>query len=228
MNLIMSIRTKYSVLFISLLCFAFCSCRKKKEEIKNYNYQLPSTIESYTYFKAGTYWIYQDSATSIMDSVYVTSANKGVKVIKFEDNLGYQGSFGWFSCWMYSSHDNYQYEHWVDQTWEIYGSPTTCNRSKYSTQFSGPNGGNSILYANLALGSNLYSNSSTVTYKAFYNSYILQSDTFNNVKKWYNSQNFTEDRNRTNFYIANNIGIIRKELLDSNKVWNLLRYKIIQ
>ena len=40
--------------------------------------------------------------------------------------------------------------------------------------------------------------------------------------------NVAESNQKTNHFYAQEVGLIRKELLDSNQVWNLIRYNIIK
>ena len=46
--------------------------------------------------------------------------------------------------------------------------------------------------------------------------------------KMNNTIDVIQNSQKTNYFIAKNIGIIRKEYLDSAKVWNLVRYNIVQ
>ena len=39
---------------------------------------LPAELKSYTLFEPGTYWIYQDSASQRLDSVWVVSIERSV------------------------------------------------------------------------------------------------------------------------------------------------------
>ncbi|MDF2453926.1 MAG: hypothetical protein K0S26_3430 [Bacteroidota bacterium] len=43
-----------------------------------------------------------------------------------------------------------------------------------------------------------------------------------------NKQSMIDNKQDTYYYIAKNIGIVRREQLDSNRTWNLIRYNIVQ
>ena len=50
--------------------------------------------------------------------------------------------------------------------------------------------------------------------------------TFGRTIKMFEQNTFTEGKQPTNRYFSENVGLVRKELLDSNQVWNLVDYHI--
>ena len=65
-------------------------------------------------------------------------------------------------------------------------------------------------------------------YKDYYDSLQILSNSFHKVSKFHSTINETMENSPTNFYIAKNIGIIRKEKLNTSQTWNLIRYHIVQ
>jgi len=51
---------------------------------------------------------------------------------------------------------------------------------------------------------------------------------FSNVQKWLNKLSMIDTRQDVCYYISKNIGIVRREQIDSNRTWNLIRYNIVQ
>jgi hypothetical protein len=208
--------------------FNFC---KKKDNSINSSQTLPSdhdknTLESYCYFLPGSYWIYEDSISKELDSVYVVFAAKGTKTVTEQDSLGYQGIYDWFNCKVLSSYDKYEYVNWMDETWDLFGGTSCVRRSKYATVQSGSNTGTTIFFSLVNLHKKLYDGITEVEYSSFYTSFSVLSNSYSSVQKWTNTVNYTEDKNKTLYFFKQGIGIVRKELIDSSKVWNLKRYKI--
>ncbi|MBS1636220.1 MAG: hypothetical protein JST26_09910 [Bacteroidetes bacterium] len=223
--------TYLKMLFLMLVLTACQKCKKDPEAKPNYHFEIPQELWDYGCFKPGTYWVYEDSISHIIDSVWVFKANGGNKTISESNDYPYTGTFGWYSCWSESSYDHYQYENWVDQTWNVNYSDksiTALNREKYSTANSSYNTGQTILMANANLNKKLGTYPDYTEYVYLYNIYSENGLNFSSVEKWYNSKSIIDDKQNTNYYIARNIGIIRREQADSNHVWKLVRYHIVQ
>ena len=64
---------KYFILLIATTTFCFSSCRKDKQpEPKTYGQgSALQSVKDYAIFKKGTYWVYQDSTSLELDSVWV-------------------------------------------------------------------------------------------------------------------------------------------------------------
>jgi hypothetical protein len=219
------------LLFISI-CLTGCQkCKKKQPEPDaGFNSPVNTDLYAYAYFKPGTYWVYQDSITNILDSVYVTYANNGTYTNgDAEVAQGYyRGTFNWFKCEMISSYDHYKYQNWMDQSYEVNGSIPVANREKYIMPGSGSNFGKTVHVAITSIGQQISAYPDYVYYKKFYNNITINDSLFYNVQKWLNMHSIIDYEQNTYYYIAKNIGIIRREQLDSNRTWNLIRYNIIQ
>ncbi|MBS1636221.1 MAG: hypothetical protein JST26_09915 [Bacteroidetes bacterium] len=208
-------------------------CKKDPEAKPNYHFEIPQELWDYGCFKPGTYWVYEDSITHIIDSVWVFKANGGNKTISESNDYPYTGTFGWYSCWSESSYDHYQYENWVDQTWNVNGAAagytnTNVNRDRYSTPSSQSNTGETILTSDIQKGKTLYTRQGATNYETFYSNFLLAGYSYIDVEKWKNDKCVIDDGQNTIYYIARNIGIIKREQADSNHVWKLVRYHIVQ
>jgi hypothetical protein len=228
---IMAMKKLAYLLFISI-CLTGCQkCKKKQPEPDaGFNSPVNTDLYAYAYFKPGTYWVYQDSITNILDSVYVTYANNGTYTNgDAEVAQGYyRGTFNWFKCEMISSYDHYKYQNWMDQSYEVNNNIPRVFREKHMMPGSGSNFGKTIHLATIPVGNQLTVYPDYVYYKSFYPSFLANDNLFYNVQKWLNAHSIVDNEQNTNYYIAKNTGIIRREQLDSNRTWNLIRYNIIQ
>lgn len=216
--------------FICVVTFTGCKKDSKTEPDTGFSSPVNTDLYAYAYFKPGTYWVYQDSISGILDSVYVTYANNGTYTNgDAEVAQGYyRGTFSWFKCDMISSYDHYKYQNWMDQSYEVNGSAPSVNRVRSHMPNSGTAGGTTINLAIVPVGKSLGIMLDYVTYQKYYNSFSVNTISFFSTQKWYNFNSNCDDDQNTNYYIAKNIGIIRREQLDSNRVWNLIRYYIHQ
>ena len=226
-----TIRKIAYILFISI-CLTGCQKCKKKQPEPDLGFSSPvnTDLYAYAYFKPGTYWVYQDSISGILDSVYITFANKGTYTNgDAEVAQGYyRGTFSWFSCDAISSYDHYKYQNWMDQSYEVNGSAPTVNRERYIMPGSGNKNGETIHTAIISIGQKLTSYPDYIYYQNFYTNFMVNNIVFNNVQKWLNKQSMIDAKQDTYYYISKNIGIVRREQLDSNRTWNLIRYNIVQ
>lgn len=224
---------KLVYLLFAIICVtAFQGCKKDKnaEPEKGFSAQVNPDLYAYAYFKPGTYWVYQDSISGAIDSVYVTFANKGTYTngdAEVAQGL-YRGTFNWFTCNAISSYDHYKYQNWMDQSSEVNGSPPTVNRERFIMPGSGNKNGQTIHIATILPGQHLTSYPDYIYYTFFYNNYIVFGNLVSSVQKWLNKKSMIDDKQDTYYYLAKNVGIIRREQLDSNKTWNLVRYHINQ
>lgn len=226
-----TIRKIAYILFISI-CLTGCQKCKKKQPEPDLGFSAPvnTDLYAYAYFKPGTYWVYQDSISGILDSVYITFANKGTYTNgDAEVAQGYyRGTFSWFSCDAISSYDHYKYQNWMDQSYEVTSNTPLVKRVKIQTPISSSGGGTNINIAIVPTGKTLYVQLDYVTYQYYYSVFSVKSQMFSATQKWTNYGSNCDDDQNTNYYIAKNIGIVRREQLDSNRTWNLIRYNIVQ
>ncbi len=218
----------FYIIFLSL--FLIVACKKKKEDdevIPCRNFQ---DLQSFSYFKKGSYWIYKDSAGSSLDCVYVFNDtnyiyhNPGWGIIK-------EGDYQFYSNSLYSYFDGDQYFYKID--YGYYGSNGQVGtwRERRKQTPNGYNGTTFLMYNIFEEGSfiNPWTSPGEVYYKGSYDTIRIEGIVYKNIAKFFDNHNASEkNESPTNFWVAKNIGIIRKEILDSNKIWNLIRYNVKQ
>ncbi|HEV7232513.1 MAG TPA: hypothetical protein VGO45_14345 [Bacteroidia bacterium] len=218
-----------NLLIAVVLGLVLFSCKHDAPTPPSYTIALSPTLRDYGYFLPGTYWVYEDSASHSLDSVYVLSASTGTNSVTKQQNLGYVGTFGWFKMQLFGTRQAETDNEWVDMTYSMNFPAAVLWRNKtvngnfigenflmtddFNTQFSTaaprePNGSIGIVNA--------------------FDTLRVLNTVFKTVVEMYDKKNSCEGNNRSNVYISKHTGVIRKELLDSNKVWNLKRYHIVQ
>jgi len=220
------------LILITLFCLCFCSgCRKRDNRAIGDIYLIPQEVKDYTYFLSGTYWIYQDSITGNFDSVYVFDAYIDTDTIELKPDDPGKEIVEYYFYRTKSSYLNKMV------TYDCNTSFYKCVDNKemrpcfYTTRGNSDGSGFCFFYEfyegawTYAGYGNIYSK---ITLVKNWGSFQLNNATYSNVVEFYDDKNITEDDNRTCFYFSKNIGIIRKEILDSNQTWNLIRYNIVQ
>ena len=215
--------------YLCLIAILFFSTCKKDPKILSstapgYVYE---DIAAYSYFKTGTYWIYKDSTSGVEDSVYVYSDTS--YLYHRTGTVQEDGDYMYYECHANSAYDTYNYYYKIDMGFYILSTGevgTVRVRTK-----PGDYVGQTYLMSNRFIADDVITwwlGDGATYYKAYYDSINLSGITYHAAAKFYDTSNSAEYSSPTFFYIAKNVGIIRKEKLDSNKVWNLIRYNIIQ
>jgi hypothetical protein len=212
-----------------LLCtLILLGCKKDEpipcQETGNENCEDIQNVKHFFYFKVGSYWVYEEETSGDLDTVYVTEAS--------ENPTNYD-----FDVRVYSTYQDYFYHFWP----EYYGagscqdSGPICSaclrvkRSKYKPgEYVGE--GRSFIFV-MEVGDfeyvpNTAFTNNKIIIDAKYDSYLIDTLIFNRTVKMHELNTFIEDKQPTNHYFSEDVGLIRKELLDSNKVWNLIDYYI--
>lgn len=215
-----------SILFFVSIVIGSCKKEPPPELPLGWDY-VHQDLVAYTQFKTGTYWIYRDSLSGLEDSVYCyvdTSFMYHQTGCVQKD-----GDYMFYNCQFHSYLDGYDYYNKISEgNYSITNGQLATVRVKYKP---GDYAGETFIMSNCFRQGNQatwYLGAGTVYYKAFYEAYAGIVDSFPKVVKFYDTENRTEFSSPTNFYISKNFGIIRKEILDSNKVWDLVRYHILQ
>ncbi len=182
-------------------------------------------VKNFFAFKVGSWWVYEEETSGVRDSVYVTEYQN--------DPSNYN-----FDVRVYSSYQDYYYHYWpvfasgaqsCNESGVICKWCVTIERSKYRPG-DFVHQGNCFLFIP-KIGS--YSTTSNPVFpgnKIFIsnvdNNFTINNLEFNRTVKVYELNSFMEGQQPTNHYFSENVGLIRKELLDSNQVWNLVNYHI--
>lgn len=227
--------TKHTFLFAILLMSIAYSCKDKTPEpniacsSNPYGCNSVSVAKEFFLFKPGSYWVYEEEHSHMRDSMYVYS---------YANGSNYD-----FDIVIKSALDNFQYHYWP----EYNGQPndnqcsTTkpvakkCMNIKRSKYIPGSPGvfvgeGRCMFFQyNLtdsvpSYSTNFESNFIHIT--AIMDAYELGDLDFSKTVKVYNRKDQQSNLHPTNHYYSKGVGLIRKELIDTPEVWNLVNYYI--
>lgn len=223
------------ILIISISLTGCQQCKKDTITPKQYlNYVPTASIKPYAIFKTGTYWVYQDSATYKLDSVWVYHYSETVDTVYYKDNTYYVCPVLLYQTFS-SKYRSNNYVQFNTGGEFLYKLNTVIEGVVDSTGFVG----DWIKCFNpFTIGSDrgFYTSFDISVILNYYPTYNVLQQPYSSVYKYshtkdcssyyfISSQSYS---NKTNTYYAPNIGLIRKEIPDSNKVWNLIRYHINQ
>ena len=233
-------------LFIILLMsvvFTYCKKDTKTTTTPPQNIVSPvyEDLKPYCYFKTGSYWVYQDSLhPANYDSVYVIQHGIGWDTIKVETiSCIKPGIYEVFGTKMKDAQN---------RTWNFICESSTgyrcTNIGRYivkldlSFVFQATNLNASFTYLSnyynpgYVINSLISNYGDKMTFYGYYDSLEVNSKKFKSVICFNNyvlgSYVNTSFKINTNYLVSKNIGIIRKVELDSNRIWNLLRFNLVK
>ena len=226
----MNLNKHFTILLASCIALlgmgVSCKDKNKKSFCEENPGQCQSVItaQEYFLFKIGSWWVYEEEMTHERDSMYVYES--------VNDSNSY-----YFSSRIHSELQDYNYHYWP-----IYVSSNSCSMSSpvqskcLLIKRSKAKPGEFIdegycFYVNFgintSLGSfNTYYPNNYISVEAIMENYSLGNFQFGKTIKIHELNTFMEGKQPTNHYYSKGIGLIRKELLDSNEVWNLVNYHI--
>lgn len=224
---------KKALLFLSLF-FALSlmhSCNKDKTTCTtcptggNSDCEDIQNVKNFFAFKVGSWWVYEEETSGARDSVYVTSYQNNPANYDFDVRV-------------YSTYQDYYYHFWPansSTSQQCKDNGIICHRcvkirrSKYKPgDFVGE--GTCFIFLPI-LGSKdlnpnaFYENNYVYTHQVM-DSFALDSFDFNRTIRMFEDNTRIEGIQPTNHYFSEGVGLVRKELLDSNQVWNLVNYHI--
>jgi hypothetical protein len=184
-------------------------------------------VKDWFYFDVGSRWVYEEENTGQRDTLIVTSS--------WSDTGSYQ-----FSTILNSSYDGYNYPQWTSSAIPV-GDDNLVKKSIRSTSVkkaktkSGDYVGESTCFVFYPLAGYSQPNNSL----AFITDNVLYTDStffsieladqeYINVIKMREDHSTIEEGQPTIHLYATGVGLIRKELIDSNQVWNLISYSVSQ
>ena len=224
---IMNRRLTLFLIVTAALAGMAVSCKDKNK--KAYCEENPSQCQSvlaakdFFLFKEGSWWVYEEETSHERDSVYVT---------EYYDSGGYD-----FDLQTHSTLEDYNYHYWP-----IYIGGNNCSsnlpiqskclfikRSKSKPGDFVDEG--YCFFVNYRIGASLGSFNTVYENNKIYvteihDYYELGNMNFERTIKIHELNTFMEGRQPTNHYFSKGVGLVRKELLDSNQVWNLVSYHI--
>ncbi len=219
------------------LLFAFCSllliaasCKDKKNK-KSYCTNNPSECQSvlaakdFFLFKEGSWWVYEEETSHERDSMYVT---------QYLNSSGYD-----FDMRVKSALTGYEYHFspfYAGGNQSCSESNAIADKCLYVNRTKGQMGDyvgeGYCFFVNTIKGDwayitgNIYFENNKIIVENSYNEYAVGFLTFGRTYKIHELNTRIEGIQPTNHFYSKNVGLIRKELLDSNQVWNLVSYHI--
>ncbi|MFT6245213.1 MAG: hypothetical protein ACJA0U_002659 [Salibacteraceae bacterium] len=204
-------------------------CKKDEptpcQETGNENCEDIQNVKNFFYFKEGSYWVYEEETSGDLDTVYVTEAA--------ENPTNYD-----FDVRVYSTYQDYYYHFWPEYFPGNNGCPDngsiskrclSVKRSKYKPgdfvseakcMFFIPTVGESDGNWNSQYPGNI------VRIVSIDDNFALDTLNFERTIKVFEDNTVMENHQPTNHYFSENIGLVRKELIESSKIWNLVNYYI--
>jgi hypothetical protein len=217
------------IITLLLYTLILLGCKKDEpascQETGNENCEDIQNVKKVFYFKVGSYWVYEEEISGDLDTVYVTES-------------AHDPSSYYFEVRMYSTHQDYYYHFWPQnaassQNCVDFGLICErCAKVKLSKYKSGDYVGEGTCFIFLPKpGEFDYNPNSQDPNNIVYvddslSEFVLDSFVFERTIKMHELHEITENYQPTNHYFSENVGLVRKELIDSNKVWNLIDYYI--
>jgi hypothetical protein len=206
------------------------SCHHDPSVQQSYCKQNPGMCETvmeakdYFAFKQGSWWVYEEETSHERDSVYV-------------DQAGNDPNDPGFDCSVISTRSGYTYDYYPQYTPAKGCSYTGISskrcvyirRSKYKPGdyigdeicfFIQNREGDSVGVSNYPIPNN------RLHVKDILMTYSLGNLQFAKTIQVFEDHTLIEHNSPTNHYFSKGVGLIRKELIDSNQVWNLVSYHI--
>lgn len=176
-------------------------------------------------FKTGSWWVYEEESSHERDSLYVT------------ESVDTESAD--FSVWVYSQREDMRYHYFpliVEaspcQSQTTIHRDTKCLYVRRSKGNFGNYIGEDICFfiqywkGQNAKVTNIDFPHDKITVSDVYQEYQLSGFVFPTTVKIHENNTFIENNEETNHYFSKGIGLVRKELLGSNQVWNLVSYYI--
>ena len=226
---------KYTILSIISIFLLGVSCKDKtpiQPTPNNYCVENPGSCETvmegkrYFAFNMGSWWVYEEETSSARDSVYVTESHNDHEDFKFDVR-------------MHSTYQGYNYHYWPD-----YVNTSSCslnnessNKCMFINRSKGKPGdyiGESRCFFVSFIKGSFETTGSDLTYcpnnriivDDVLNTFEIGNFSFDKTVKIHELCSYIEGKQSTNHYYSKDIGLVRKELLDSNQIWNLVNYYI--
>jgi hypothetical protein len=205
--------TYYSIYFIlSLICGTYISCDGTWGKKHTNTYTLSQEFKDYTVFNTGSYWVYEDSASKAIDSIYL-----------FSQTFSFVGG-SYNRPDKSESLEQRKYSSLHLDTLFFIGYLPLDNQDGVYAELMTNILNLDINYFEATLGSYGVPSSNITFYDEKRDS-IFFREKFYQVKIFTNLQQFINQSKKV--YYANHIGLVRKELFNG-QVWNLVRYHVSQ
>ena len=203
----------------ALLCF-LQGCKRENDPPEPEIFLFDQAMYDYCYFKTGTWWVYRDSATGMLDTVVIVENGNGIDTAWQEGRIWRISD--WFSCHAENKRTGY--------TNRYFGHSSFKNLVKKNKTTTGNYIGETIhFFSPSDIGAKRYPLSGgTVEIIACFESLQLNNKIFKKVFVLDDSKNLSNWGTTTVTKLAQNTGIIQFEIKDSAQVWQLIDHHIIQ
>jgi hypothetical protein len=179
-------------------------------------------LHDWFFYDEGSYWIYEEENSGALDTVTVYDAWRGA------DPDGEEG-FIWHS---YSSYFDYDFTYIFHDSFSRSCAIGNCQCKRVERSKSRPGdfvGADYIFHSPVFVGNwGTLDDGAVVTVTDRLDSLTLNNHIFTNVFRHHATEDDSEGDQEVVYFIGRHFGIIKKELIDENQVWNLIDYEIIQ
>lgn len=177
-------------------------------------------LKEYTYFKEGSYWIYEDSISGAIDSQFVFHAAEGDGY--YSD--GYKKY--WFECFILSAYDTFEYKHRFYSSWTG-KNPYRSKVFRAKTRIGDYVGETILIEYPIVPGNTLYwGNGDMITTASFAPYQQVGDSTFYDVVTVTHQDDPTTG-GAGECQLARHKGIISQRI-DGGPYWRLIRYHVEQ
>ncbi len=212
--------------FFLLITIVILSCQRDEEEpvpiIQACEYDDSiEELKAWHYFKQGTWWVYRDENSGDVDTIGVYHSGDGVS----ENNWPF---FYWYAQ---SSATDFEYRYRFSESYSRNCNDThdcMCHKVDRSTITSNDFIGSDWCFSypnvpGIYITNGWYGRSTLVE---IFPLYEISNFGFDEVIHWKSDEHPSENYQVVEFYIAKNIGIIRRILPEQNRDWVLIDYYI--
>lgn len=231
----MNLNKQFTILLAS--CIALLSmgvsCKDKNNNGTTNSCDNPGTCQTvleakeYFLFNYGSWWVYEEETSHERDSMYVILSNND------------PNSYG-FECNIKSSLTDFVYYYWSVYYQNISGCSTTNPIFKHCIyvrrekgKFQNDLGESNVFFISYKVGDFIYTGGdmfycpdNKIHVGAILDTFTVSNFDFQKTVRIDEDCCFQEGKQPTKFYYTKGVGIVRKEFIDSNQVWNLVNYHI--
>lgn len=219
---------KVGLILLSVITLLF-SCRKDDEiyycDTHKEDCVKITDVKNYFFFKEGSYWVYEEEGSGILDSVHVTQAYSDSSSFKFDVKT-------------LSSYDSCDYHYWPKNAWcdscLVEKDRHTINiyKSKIKLGDSLSGGYCFMFYPYNGLwmfsdGGDPWGENNVLEIKNVFDTLQINGMQFSNVICFSDKHTVNEGQQETRHYYCSGIGLVKKELVGSSQTWNLKSYNIV-
>jgi hypothetical protein len=210
------------LMMIATLLFSGC---KKDVTVDDSPLLIPQAVKDYSFFLPGTYWVYIDSVSGRVDSIYVYETAHSYDTLHYDATP--RTVFEIYVVKAHSYMDGYDYYIEANATYSV-NDPSLFDIFEEKLKPGDYEGRTVVFIYKPYKGQVFYVANSTHTILDIFPSYSINGIEYKDVVKTYHDLSAMEPSNHVTNYYAKNFFIVRKEYADSNQVWELARSHIIQ